>query len=380
MTDFRFLPQPKTKLGNGHLQDWALKPIPLIEEGAAKAKASKQDLFRLRLGLPAVVGFSPDWNKRVLTDLPTFVSAGSFSKIVPYLSGGVILSDTPEHITKRKQLNPGFTKRELASLQRRTRLARPAIPLDTFDALAWADHTVLRLLNAAYFSSEFNESLLHSFLAPLRQPFPIPALPRPLLFKRVQAELEDLAKKRKAAPQGDLITFLARLPDGLEETRISLAAAHDTTTHALAYAIWHIAKYPQWHNEKDHPAVLKETLRLYAPGWMGSRRLSQSIEWQGIQLPKGTLALYSPYLSARDPDLWEQPTEFQPERWQNKPPAWAYLPFGGGERLCLGMHLAQMLILDVLAELPALTAIRGNAQPQPGVTLGPKGPLWVRRR
>ncbi|MBX8466721.1 cytochrome P450, partial [Deinococcus sp. RIT780] len=56
MRDFRFLPEPPTRPGNGHLQDWALSPLPLIGEGAARARAAGVDVFRLRLGLPAVVG------------------------------------------------------------------------------------------------------------------------------------------------------------------------------------------------------------------------------------------------------------------------------------------------------------------------------------
>ncbi len=336
-------------------------------------------MFRLRLGLPAVVGFSPAWNRRLLTDLGSFVSAGSLSRVVPYLSGGVILSDAPGHGRRRQLMNPGFGRAHLAALQERTRAALPPLPDGEFDALAWADGAVLRLLNAAYFSSEFNARLLHAFLAPLRRPFPVPALPRPLLFVRVDAELRRLAHARLTTGGDDLLALLAPLPGGLEETRVSLAAAHDTTTHALAYALWLLARQPQWHAPEHHPAVLKEVLRLYPPGWMGSRRLKREVEWNGVRLPRGALALYSPYLSGRDPQLWSVPETFDPGRWESKPPAWAYLPFGGGERLCLGVHLAQMLIHDVLGALPPLLTVRGNATPQPGITLGPRGPLVVRR-
>ncbi|PNY82977.1 cytochrome P450 [Deinococcus koreensis] len=373
------LPEPPTRPGNGHLQDWALAPLGLIEEGAARARAAGKDVFRLRLGLPAVVGFSPAWNRRFLTDLGTFRSAGSFSAVVPYLSGGVILSDAPGHGPRRQTMNPGFGKRHLEVLRERTQAALPGVPQGEFDALAWADRAVLALLNAAYFSGEFSPRLLHAFLAPLRQPFPVPALPRPGLFLRVNAELRRLAHQRLTAGGDDLLAVLAPLPGGLEETRVSLAAAHDTTTHALAYALWHLARYPQWHAPEHHGAVLKETLRLYAPGWMGSRRLGRDLVWDGVRVPRGALALYSPYLTGRDPGLWDAPGEFRPERWADKPPAWAYLPFGGGERLCLGMHLAQMLIHDVLGALPPLRAVRGDATPQPGITLGPRGPLVVRR-
>lgn len=366
-------------LGNGHLQAWATRPIGLIEEGARAARAGGYSLFRLRLGLPSVVGWSPAWNRRVLTDLPTFVSAGSFSVMVPYLSGGIILTDAPEHAPRRRVMNPGFSKAALQGMRAEMRRDGLPLPAGPFDALAWADEVVRRRLNAAYFSGEFDDRLLAAFLAPLRQPFPMPALPRPLLFRRVETELRRLATKRLEHPKDDLLSALVRIPDGLTETRVSLAAAHDTTTHALAYAVWELAKQPQWHTLQAHPAVLKEVLRLYPPGWMGSRRLSRAVEWEGVTLPRGTLALYSPYLSGRDPELWDAPPSFRPERWEKAPPAWAYLPFGGGERTCLGMHLAQMLILDVLAELPPLRARWGREEPHPGITLGPRGPLMVER-
>ncbi|WP_304524152.1 cytochrome P450 [Deinococcus betulae] len=372
------LPEPPTRPGNGHLQDWALSPLTLIEDGAARARAAGRDLFRLRLGLPAVVGFSPAWNRALLSDLATFRSAGSFSVLVPYLSGGVILSDAPGHAGRRRLMNPGFGRAHLAALQDRIRAALPPVPVGEFDALAWADHAVLCLLNAAYFSGEFPEDLLHAFLAPLRRPFPAPALPRPALFLRFDREVRRLAHARLSRGNGDdLLSVLAPLPGGLEETRVSLAAAHDTTTHALAYAVWHLAEQPQWHAPEHHPAVLKETLRLHPPGWMGSRRLGRDVVWNGVRLPRGALALYSPYLSGRDPTLWTAPETFDPGRWAQKPPAWAYLPFGGGERLCLGMHLAQTLILDTLAALPTLRPVHGDPTPQPGLTLGPRGPLVV---
>ena len=374
------LPEPAPRPGSGHLQDWARRPLPLLEQGAQAARAAGNDLFRLRLGRAAVVGFSPAWNRQLLSDLGTFVSAGSFSQVVPYLAGGIILTDAPEHRKRRQLLNPGFTRAHLQRLEARLEVARPTVPGGEFDALHWADDAVLHLLNAAFFSAEFPLPLLRAFLSPLRRPFPVPALPRPLLFTQVNAELRRLAQARQHGERNDLLAFLAPLPGGLTEARVSLAAAHDTTTHALAYALWFAARFPQWHRPERHPALLKEVLRLYPPGWMGSRKITQDTDWKGILLKNGTLALYSPYLSGQDPARWENAAEFHPERWSKPPPAWTYLPFGGGERTCLGMHLAQTLILDVLAELPPLRAHWGHDEPHPGITLGPRGPLVVERR
>lgn len=379
MPDLTDLPEPPTTPPVGHLQDWAVRPLALVDEGARRARGAGLDVFRLQLGGPGVVGFSPAWNRRVLTDLGAFTSAGSFSRVVPYLSGGVIVTDAPGHGVRRQGLNPAFGRAAMVALRARVRSALPRVPAGAFDVLAWADGAVLALLNAAYFSGEFPLALLHAFLAPLRRPFPVPALPRPVLFFRVDTELRRLGQRRLVGGGEDLLAALAPLPGGLLEARVSLAAAHDTTTHALAYAVWHLALEPQWHAPEHHPAALKEVLRLYPPGWMGSRRLSRDLDWQGVRLPRGALALYSPFLTGRDPALWDAPEAFRPERWAARPPAWAYLPFGGGERTCLGMHLAELIILEVLGRLPPLRAVWGDAAPQPGITLGPRGPLVVRR-
>ena len=372
------LPSPTAHPQAGHLPRWATAPLALLEEGAQLGGK----LFTLRLGLPAVVGYSPEWNRRLLTDLDTFRSAGSFSRVVPYLSGGIILTDSG-HKERRHALNPPFSKRSLETLRARVRAALRSERLEgSFDALAWADRAVLRMLNAAYFDSDLDARLLHAFLAPLRSPFPVPALPRPLLFARMDAALSRLAHTRLTEGGDDLLTALARWPGGVRETRVSLAAGHDTTTHSLAWALWHLGQHPAWFRADGLRPAIKETLRLYPPGWMGSRRLSRSLELEGETLPKGALALYSPYLSARDPDFWDAPDAFRPERWERPPPAWSYLPFGGGERLCLGIHLANLLLeealLYVLESGKELRALHGDPSPRPGVTLGPSGPLVVR--
>lgn len=383
----RPLPRPAALPVSGHLQRWSGEPITLLEEGAALARTDGRRLFRLNLGLNAVVGFGADWNRALLGDLPTFVSAGSFSRVVPYLSGGIILTDAPGHASRRGQLNSPFSRRSMETLRGRLQAALHAtLPTGpTFDTLAWADRAVLAMLNAAYFNSELDPALLHTFLAPLRHPFPVPALPRPLLFARFDRAVRGLAQRRLVQGGDDLLTHLARLPGGLTETRVSLAAGHDTTTHTLAWAAWHLAEQPQHFTPGGLRPAIRETLRLYPPGWMGSRRLSRDLDWHGTLLKRGMLALYSPYLSGRDPGLWERPDEFWPERWgpEFKPPAWVYLPFGGGERTCLGLHLAQLMMEEALAALHRwaggpLTALEGDPTPRPGVTLGPAGPLTVR--
>lgn len=362
----RQLPEPKGyPWGNfAHLPRWAGEPLALLEEGAALG-----EVFGLRLGRRAVVGYNPQWNKRLLLDLETFRSKGSFSSLTPYLGGGIITTDAPEHKPKRQELNPSFHTKALAGLHERIHQAMKEIqPQGEFEANTWASKVVQTSLNVAYFAGQFSKAELARFLAPLKQSFPAPLLPRPLLFARVRRRVGEM----QTAGHG----MAAHLP--LEEVLIGLAAGYDTTAHTLGWALWHAATYPEWHNLAGHALLIKETLRLYPPGFIGSRRVAQDSEFDGYLIPRGSLVLYSPYLTHRHPDLWERPLVFDPARFEGRLPAWGYLPFGGGERICLGMHFAQMVLEVALSLFKRLEPLRGDPQPKPGLTLAPRGELWLR--
>jgi cytochrome P450 len=346
-----------------HLPRWAGEPLALLEEGAALGP-----IFALGLGRLAVVGYSPDWNRRLLTDLETFRSRGSFSSLVPYLNGGIITTDAPEHKPRRQALDPHFHARALRGLEERLRVALQEIrPKGEFEAGAWASRVAQTSLNVAYFEGQFPRAELARFLAPLKQPFPAPLLPHPWLFAQVRRRVGQM----QAAGYG----LAAHLPT--EEVLIGLAAGYDTTAHTLAWALWHAASYPEWHSPAGHPLLIKETLRLYPPGFIGSRRVARALELDGILIPQGALALYSPYLTHRHPDLWKNPLAFDPARFEGRIPAWGYLPFGGGERICLGMHFAQMVLLAALSLFGQLKPLRGHPAPKPGLTLAPGGELWL---
>ncbi|MDW8090617.1 MAG: cytochrome P450 [Meiothermus sp.] len=359
------LPEPKGYPWGpfGHLPRWAGEPLSLLEEGAALGS-----VFGLRLGRRAVVGFSPAWNRLVLSDLNAFRSRGSLASLTPYLSGGIITTDAPFHKPQRQTLNPHFHARALMALEERLREALRAVrPQGAFEAVAWSSKAAQTALNLLYFEGRFPPGLLARFLAPLKRPFPAPLVPRPLLFARVRRMVRGLQQ----AGCG----LAAHLP--LEEVVVGLAAGYDTTAHTLAWALWHAALYPQWNTPEGLPLLLKETLRLYPPGFVGSRRAARAVEWEGHLIPKGSLVLYSPYLTHRHPELWPNPLDFDPSRFLGRIPAWAYLPFGGGERTCLGMHFAQMTLRVALGLFPRLRPLRGDPRPWPALTLAPAGELWV---
>jgi cytochrome P450 len=354
----------------GDLWRWTREPIGLLTERAAGAP-----VFGLRLWRPAVVGYRPEWNRAVLSDLAVFRAGSSLSDLTPYLAGGVVHADVPEHDERRAALNPHFHRRGIAPLLARLEaVAGQEAPDGPFEALEWSSRVVRRMLNAAFFGGRLPDRLLRSFLRPLHGAMPQPLLPRPLLFRRMQRAIE--AVLADPAPS-TVAAGLAGLPGAAEEIRVALAAGYDTTAHTLAWLLWHLAGAPQWRTPEALPAVLDEVLRLYPSGWIGSRVAGRDTVAAGVAIPAGTLVLYSPYLTHHDPRLWPDPYAFRPERFADGRPAWGFLPFGAGRRTCLGTQLARAMLQAAVRPCldGKLEQVFGDPSVRAGLTLRPAGPL-----
>jgi cytochrome P450 len=166
-------------------------------------------------------------------------------------------------------------------------------------------------------------------------------------------------------------------------------AGHETTANAMTWA-WHLlAQNPEaegrLHAELDEvlaggrrpepedvPAlrytemVVAETMRLYPPAWAIGRLALEDYEVGGYLIPRGALVIVSQYVVHRDPRFWPDPERFDPERWTPEAkadrPQFAYFPFGGGPRRCVGEGFAWTETVLILAAL----ARRWRARPVPG--------------
>lgn len=225
-----------------------------------------------------------------------------------------------------------------------------------------------------------------------------------------------------ATPPDDLLQMLldARYEDTgegmseeqlLDEANILLLAGHETSANALSWMLHLLAQHPeaaaQIRQERaavglaQRPPefteltqlpyalqVVQETMRLYPPAWILDRVALEDDEFQGLPIPKGTLFSIYIYGIHRHPELWPEPDTFRPERFapgQQPPiPAYAYLPFGGGPRLCVGSHFAlteiQLVLLETLRHFDFAPVSPGVPGTDPLVTLRPKGPLWLQVR
>ena len=362
---------PRSQPLVGHLGRWGTAPLVLLEEGATLGP-----VFALRLWRKAFVGFSPQWNRFLLTDLATFRSRGSLSGLSPYLAGGIVRSDLPLHRAQRVQLNPGFHRRSVAVLAPVLGdVVRRNLPSGEFDAVGWSADVTRQLLSAAFFGGHFPTDLLSDFVSPLDTKPPGPFVRRPQLFRRMN---HALTAALVHAEENTLASSFATMNDGVEEARVALGAAYDTTAHTMAWLLWHLAD-PSTSATSAH--LVSETLRLYPSGWLGSRVASRDVEFDGTTIEAGTLLFYSPYLTHRDPQLWPDPLAFRPARFADALPPWGYLPFSAGPRTCLGASLAT-LILTSVADIFAGRLTRAGAAPtlRAGLTLAPAGPILLRRQ
>ncbi|HEX6444998.1 MAG TPA: cytochrome P450 [Streptosporangiales bacterium] len=365
------LPEPPGLPVLGHLWHWTTNPLRLLEAGAGAGP-----VFRLRLWRPAVVGYSPDWNRAVLSDPETFRSQGSLSRLTPYLSAGVVHTDPPDHRPRRRRLNRHFGARALDPLRPRLDLiAAASRPRGIFDARAWAAAVVRRMLDDALFGGGVPDRLLARFLAPLDHALPVPMLPRPLLFHRVDSAI---ARVLDDPPVDSVAARLAGDPEAVTDLRVALAAGYDTTSHTLAWAAWHLACRPSWRHPDRLQLLIDETLRMYPAGWLGSRVAAHDTTAAGVTLAAGTLVCYSPYLTHRDPALWPEPDAFRPDRFgTGRPDRWTYLPFAAGPRTCLGAQLARLILTAALTPFRGRPPrpLHGCPRPGTGITLTPRGGL-----
>ena len=127
--------------------------------------------------------------------------------------------------------------------------------------------------------------------------------------------------------------------------------------------------------------VIKEAMRLYPPAWAMGRSALKEFELGGYLIPKGAIIAMSQWIVHRDARYFPSPEKFDPGRWMaeraQKLPRFAYFPFGGGQRQCIGNTFAMMEAVLALATIGQRFEVRVAADyiavPAPGFTLRPRG-------
>ena len=234
------------------------------------------------------------------------------------------------------------------------------------------------------------------------------------VIRRIVAERRT-AMDREERPRGDLISMLlaARDPEHLNATGMSdeqirdealtiFLAGHETTANAMAWT-WHLlgsapTAEARLHAElaavlggrtpsaDDVPklewtrAMVAESMRLYPPAWTMGRRALEPHDIGGHHVEAGALVITSQWVAHRDRRWWDAPDVFKPERWMSPAPTrpkYAYFPFGGGSRICIGESFAWTEMVLLLATIAQRWRLVPTSEPppvpEPRITLRPKG-------
>lgn len=247
---------------------------------------------------------------------------------------------------------------------------------------------------------------------------------RRIAFQRARALLRMVAtslvatRRGRVTPEDDLLgrTIVDRHIGSDEELRDQVLtlvmAGHETTAKTLTWALYLLDRHPDERNRVEEEVddvlrgrtptaadvsglvrcqhVIEETMRLYPPVWTMTRRATEDDEIAGFHIPASTAVTFSQWGIHRDPRWHADPTAFDPGRFDERRrptmPPFAYFPFGGGQRVCIGQHLALMETTLVLAMLVQQFRVRVDAsadvEPEALVTLRPRNglPCTVSRR
>jgi len=261
---------------------------------------------------------------------------------------------------------------------------------------------------------------IKSIVNPLTLPLYVPT-PANQKFKRALGTIDDviygIIDQRRAAPseQNDLLDMLLKARDDSSGEKMTdkqirdevitiFSAGHETTANLLSWTLYLLARHPdilarvrqeldgllqgRIPNAEDLQqlaytrAVLSESLRLRPPAGFLLRKVNKDTEVDGYLLKAGRSAIFSIYNLHHHADFWQQPEQFDPDRFLLPQKKYSFIPFGTGERICIGSHFALMesqLLLSMIVQHCDLQLLDADeVEIEMAVTLRPKGGIPVR--
>ena len=384
----------------------------------------------------------PDYVREILvTNQNNFMKSRALQRSKMLLGEGLLTSEGQHHLRQRRLVQPAFHRERLAGYaaamsESAVRVRDRWQPGSTMDVSVEMAKLTLSIVAKTLFSadveSEASEigqamtAVLEMFrflLLPFSEQLsklPLPSIRR---FEKARAKLDatiyGLIRERRESgvDTGDLLSMLLFSQDeekdsgGMSDKQVRdealtlFLAGHETTANALTWTWYLLSQNPEvecrLHAEIDAvlggrapvladvselrytEMVLSEALRLYPPAWAIGRMAKGNFELDGVEIAAGSICILSPYLVQRDARWFPEPEKFDPERWtpeaRDSRPKFAYYPFGGGARVCIGERFAWMegvIVLAAIAQKWRLRLVPGQrVEPLPLITLRVKNGL-----
>lgn len=378
------------------------------------------------LSVEVIMAHHPDAVHEVLTTGRIFSRRTTGFQVLTELIGtGLLTSDGDVWLRQRRTLQPLFTPRrvagytELMTAEAARIAAEPGVESgSTVDLHQLMQLYTLRVVSRALFGDDVDEAVpelqrlvpvlgdlaLARALQVVRPSlrWPTPRARRIVRARAAQYAIVDriIAKhaSRGAVEDGD--NMLSRLvaardpetgqPLSAAEIRdqvlVFLLAGHETTAGALTFTLYLLGRDPAAQERVAAGeaglirAALMEGMRLYPPAYSTERLADVDTTLSGYHVPAGTRVMLSSYVTHRHPEFWPDPDRFDPDRFTggHDRPRYAYFPFGGGPRSCIGEHFALLeaavLLRTVLARY-RVEALDERLSLAPMITLRPAEPV-----
>jgi cytochrome P450 len=386
---------------------------------------------------------SPDYIKDVLvTKQSSFIKEDFLKRGKIFLGEGLVTSDGDVHRRQRRLVQPAFHRERIeACASTMVQFAERAgsrwhdkMEIDMSKEML---HLTLHIVAKTLFNTDVEKDhkdfgkVLTTFLElfnllvfPLDETGDNPPDQTAQTITESRKRIDEIIygmideKRKSGEDTGDLLSMLMMATDSEDDNRVMsdqqlrdeivtiFLAGHETIANALSWS-WYLLSQNMDAEEKFHAElqnvladnktpsiadlpqlqytrkVFTEAMRLYPPVWALGRMAIEDTTIGNRLIPKGSVILMSQYVTHRDAEYFPQPEEFIPERWtkemQENLPSFAYFPFGGGARRCIGEQFALTEGISLLATIGQKWRFRyaSNKKPEPLflLTLRPKGAL-----
>jgi cytochrome P450 len=428
-------PGPPRRAGLRLLRTLERDPLGLLEEirsfgTIASARIGPQLVFLVS---------EPDLIERVLVSHDVFNKGRALERSKQLLGEGLLTSEGAFHLRQRRLVQPafhrarvhGYSRAIVEHAERWSARQRSGMRVDLSREM---NRLTLAIVAGALFDADVESeageigTALTSILAQFKLAvLPWSAildrlpLPRRFRFERARNALDRvvyrLIEEHRASgvDRGDLLSMLLAAQDeghGMTDVQVRdeamtlLLAGHETTANALTWTWKLLSQHPACAERLadevrqvcgDVPPtpeavpslaytrrVLAEGMRLYPPAWLLGRRAMSPWPLGDYTVPPGAIVLMSQWLMHRDARFFPDPLRFDPDRWLPEAeagrPKFAYFPFGGGNRVCVGESFAWTEGILVLASIARRWRVAVEPAPVdlwPGITLRPAGPVWA---
>ena len=378
----------------------------------------------------------------LVTHHKNFKKSRGLERAKKLLGEGLLTSEGAAHLRQRRLIQPAFHRERIAAYasvmtEHADRMRQRWTSGEELDVSREMMRLTLSIVGKTLFDRDVESradevgvaltrvlELFWVTLLPLSdfiERLPVPAFRRGRAARgQLDRLIYEMIAERRAGgrDRGDLLSMLLMAQDeedggGLTDQQVRdeamtlLLAGHETTANALAWTWYLVSRAPEvetrLHEEIDRvldgrlpgaadfgalpfvEKVVTEAMRLYPPAWIIGRRAIHDYPIGDFVAPAGTILFMSAYVMQRDPRYYDDSERFLPERWtpgfKASLPKFAYFPFGGGPRQCIGEPFAWMELVLLVATIAQRWRLRLAADrpvvPQPLVTLRPRHGIKV---